>query len=163
MYRIPPSARPNINTIILAGSVLKSTFPWQNLLGRGLTRLVNDCGTNDNVLLLNQLVVLGTGMAGRLGFQGGTGRNFRNRFFPFAHGGYFENPDGQQSDEFMKNYWLPVLMTDEDLTPADFRTGNVISGIWITILNNAEPIKRCSTSPRSLLSPSGLIVCGWMR
>src|SRR5215475_12821159 len=65
LHGIDSAARPPVNTILLAGSVLKSGFPWQVLIGRGVTRVVNDCGTKDAILILNQIVVLGTGMAGR--------------------------------------------------------------------------------------------------
>ena len=133
--------RPSFNTIILAGSVLKSTFPWQNLLSHGVMRVVNDCGIEDNVLLLNQLVVLFTGMAGRLGFHGGTGRNFRNRFFPFGHGGYFEDKDGNGPDKFMKEYWIPLLTTDAEIRQVDYRTDHLLDGVWFTLLNNIEPLK----------------------
>ena len=51
-----------IHTIIFAASVLKESFPGWNRMSR---RLVNECGTKDNVLALNQLVNLGLGLAGR--------------------------------------------------------------------------------------------------
>jgi hypothetical protein len=69
LYGIPIADRPSVNTIILSGSVLKSNFPWQVLIGRGVQRLVNDCGVRDAVLILNQLTVLFTGMAWSIGFQ----------------------------------------------------------------------------------------------
>lgn len=52
--------------MILAGSVLKPGFPWKDLVGESVHRVVNECGIRDNVLLLllNQLAVLFTGMAG---------------------------------------------------------------------------------------------------
>jgi hypothetical protein len=60
-----------IRTIILAGSVLRADFDWQSLISRfGINRVVNDCGTEDEILILSQVAVLFTGMAGRLGFHG---------------------------------------------------------------------------------------------
>lgn len=51
--------------MILAGSVLKPGFLWKDLVGESVHRVVNECGIRDNVLLLlNQLAVLFTGMAG---------------------------------------------------------------------------------------------------
>jgi hypothetical protein len=64
LIRIPEPRRPSIHTIVLAGSVLKSTSPIMNLVGGSVTRLVNDCGIKDDVLIVNQLFVLFTGMAG---------------------------------------------------------------------------------------------------
>src|SRR5690242_9522734 len=63
LYGIDSAARPDVNTIVLAGSVLKSGFAWQQLIGHGVARVVNDCGTKDGILILNQIFVLGTGMA----------------------------------------------------------------------------------------------------
>ena len=77
-------------TIILSGSVLKVGFPWQELIDRYVVaRVINDCGLQDSVLVLSQLCVLLTGMAGRLGFQGGLNERFVNRYFRGGHGLYF--------------------------------------------------------------------------
>ena len=85
LHGIRPSKRPKIHTIIFAATVLKQNFPWSDLVDTCVGRLINDCGDKDNVLLLNQLVVLFTGRAGRSGFNGMTGDRFRNRFFDFGH------------------------------------------------------------------------------
>src|SRR5437762_11672526 len=111
LYGISPDRRPKIHTIILAGSVLKPGFPWRDLVGSSVERVVNECGFHDGILLLNQVIVLLTGMAGREGFSGMTGARFRNRYFPFGHSGYFQlkgNPD----DTFMREKWLPLLLTE---------------------------------------------------
>jgi WD40 repeat protein len=138
---LKPEQRPSIHTLILCGSVLKSTFRWDDLLGRSVQRLVNDCGTRDTVLLLNQLVVLFTGMAGRLGFQGMTGKDFRNRFFAFGHSGYFLK-GGAPSDDFMRAHWTPLLVTDVPIAAVDER-GNLtpFHGVFLFAANNAEPLK----------------------
>jgi WD40 repeat protein len=140
LYGIKESSRPRVNTILLAGSVLKSAFPWNTLLNRGVTRVVNDCGVRDSVLMLSQFVVLFTGMAGRLGFHGGVGRQFRNRWFNFDHSGYFLTR-GQPDDAFMRRYWLPLLLSDHEPELVDVRRGGTLHGVYIAILNNFEPIK----------------------
>ena len=140
LYGIRAKDRPQINTIILAGSVLKSNFPWQVLIGHGVQRVVNDCGIKDAVLILNQATVLFTGMAGILGFYGGTGRSLRNRFFEYGHSGYFLTK-GQPDDSFMRQYWMPLLTTDAPPESVDLRKAGVLSGVKLTLLNNAEPIK----------------------
>ena len=104
-------------------------------------RLINDCGDKDNVLLLNQLVVLFTGRAGRSGFNGMTGDRFRNRFFDFGHSGYFMK-DGVVYDDFMREKWLPVLIGNEPPAVFDERTPpSDMRGIWILLANNGTPIK----------------------
>ncbi len=138
---IRPKKRPHIHTIILAGSVLKAGFPWPDLVGSSVNRVVNDCGVCDKVLLLNQLVVLFTGMAGREGFSGMTGHNFRNRYFVFGHSGYFQTK-GKPDESFMREKWLPILLTDDyiPLYP-DPRPTTAIRGLMTFIVHNAEPIK----------------------
>jgi tetratricopeptide (TPR) repeat protein/pimeloyl-ACP methyl ester carboxylesterase len=140
LYGLPETLQLKVNTLILGGSVLKGNFPWQTLLGRRVQRLVNDCGIRDQVLLLNQLVVLFTGMAGRLGFNGGTGRTFRNRYFDFGHGGYFMHA-GAPDDAFMIRYWLPLLLSEADPELVDVRKATALNGVYVTLANNAEPIK----------------------
>ncbi len=138
---IPERQRPRVNTLILAASVLKPSFPWHRLVGRGVRRVVNECGTKDNVLILSQAFVLLTGMAGRVGFRGMTGEAFRNRFFPFGHSEYFgrgNSPD----DGFMKRFWLPILTSGTALEPVDTReTPGLFARLFLIVLNNAEPLK----------------------
>jgi WD40 repeat protein len=141
LYSMKPDERPQVHTIVFAGSVLKPSFPWLDLFGSCLYRLVNDCGIHDRVLVLNQIVVLFTGMAGRVGFAGMTGDTFQNRYFPFGHSGYFENSAGPD-DIFMKEKWVTLLMQDAAIASfPDPRTASAVSGVIASILNNLEPIK----------------------
>src|SRR5438128_1143583 len=141
LHSIPKDKRPRIHTIILAGSVLKPAFPWLDLTEFCVHRLVNDCGIHDRVLILNQVVVLFTGMAGRVGFAGMTGNNFRNRFFSFGHSGYFVGKTGPD-DSFMREKWLPLLLGNFTIvTFPDPRHSSAFSGLVAFVLNNIEPIK----------------------
>lgn len=140
LYGIDSAARPAVNTVILSGSVLKSDFPWQVLIGHSVKRVVNDCGTRDAILILNQITILGTGMAGRLGFTGAMGHHFRNRFFDCGHSGYFLTA-GIPDDEFMRRYWLPLLVSDAEPELVDLRQADALSGVKLWLLNNTEPIK----------------------
>jgi hypothetical protein len=71
LLKLSRKGRVRVGTVILAGSVLKVRFPWDELIDKGVVRrLVNECGTRDNILLLTQLIILLTGMAGRIGFSG---------------------------------------------------------------------------------------------
>jgi hypothetical protein len=90
--------------------------------------VVNECGTKDSVLLLSQFFVLVTGMAGRLGFNGGTGRNFRNRYFEFGHSGYFLT-GRVPNNAFMQSYWLPLFFEDTDIPQVDQRKSSAINGV----------------------------------
>jgi hypothetical protein len=139
---IKPSQRPVIHTIILAGSVLKIGFPWRDLMDEGTVgRVVNDCGTKDWVLLLNQMCVLFTGMAGRVGFVAMTdSRRFVQRFFPFGHSGYFESVGGAD-DSFMRAKWLPLLLSEADPEVPDRNRPTTLDGVTLFMINNADPIK----------------------
>lgn len=138
---IPKEANVRFHTVILAGSVLRSGFPWGDLLGVRIKRLVNDCGTKDSILLLSQFFVLFTGMAGRTGFGGATSSIFRNRYFALGHSGYFLADDGASRDDFMEVYWLPLLLGDEGISGFDSRTSSALEGLVTVLSNNAEPIK----------------------
>ena len=143
LYGIPK--RPDIHTIILAGSVLKSTFPWEHFIGDSVKRVVNECGTRDGILLLNQIAVLFTGMAGRIGFGGMTGDCFQNRYYQFGHSDYFLR-EGKLDSEFMRQAWVPLLTTDGTIPEVDHREyprglRGALVGVQLWALNNAEPLK----------------------
>lgn len=92
-------------TIILAGSVLPCDFDWGFLPNDGSINIINDCGIDDDVLLISEAFVSGTGMAGRTGFNGFSSKTIVNRFFRGGHSHYFKQND------FMRMYWLPLLST----------------------------------------------------
>lgn len=134
LLRLPEPRRPRIHTIILASSVLKSSFPVRKLVGQSVRRLVNDCATRDVVLLFNQTFVLFTGMGGLKGITGMENDAFRNRYFRFRHAGYFKG-------SFMEEYWLPVLLSDSGIVPHDERKPHPLNDLIMLVLNNFEPVK----------------------
>jgi tetratricopeptide (TPR) repeat protein len=137
---IPPERRPAVHTIILAGSVLKASFPWGDLIRAGtVRRVVNECGLRDGVLVANQLLVLGTGMAGLIGFAGMMGPCLMNRYHPFGHSGYFKDSGGHFSDAFMEREWVGPLTTDEPPPPRPVPAA--AWGVRFFLLQNAEPLK----------------------
>jgi WD40 repeat protein len=141
LHGMAPERRPDIHTIIFAGSVLKPRFPWRDVTGSNGPRLVNECGIRDNVLVLNQLFVLFSGMAGRVGFTGMTGERYTNRYFDFGHSGYFL-VKGASSDEFMHARWVPLLILADPPQEFDQRgQPNALQGLFIWALNNADSIK----------------------
>lgn len=108
---------PRFHTVILSGSVLKVTFPWDAIIGRDgrVNRVINDCASKDIWPLIAQILVLGMGIAGRYGFVGATGPDVGlvNRFFPFGHSGFFTpTKDYESDDRFMEGVWLPLLTGD---------------------------------------------------
>ncbi|MDG3007891.1 hypothetical protein [Paludisphaera mucosa] len=136
-----------IDTVILAGSVLKVNFPWDDLKAKGVVRrVINECGTEDDVLLVTQLFILLTGMAGRIGFTGLQDRDFTNRFYKFGHGGYFQpwgDPDGSTApdDWFMKRQWLPLLAGYSQVLGHSERTASPLTPLQHFLLTSADPIK----------------------
>lgn len=133
---------PAIHTIILAGSVLRSGFPWRDLIGSRVKRVVNDCGSRDSILLLSQFLILFTGMAGRTGFSGATGATYRNRYSEFGHSGYFQDAHGRPSDAYMHTHWVPLLTgVPKPVASFDERKPRWFDGLVTFLGNNAEPIK----------------------
>jgi WD40 repeat protein/pimeloyl-ACP methyl ester carboxylesterase len=142
-----------IRTVILAGSVLKSNFPWNTLLDQcTVDRVINECGIHDDVLLLNQVAVLFTGMAGRIGFNGFLDQRFMNNFHAFGHSDYFLC-DGVPSNTFMISRWVPLLTQGRIPSTVDMRSPSAFSGFFTFIAQNAEPLKvACYSSPFIVLT-----------
>jgi hypothetical protein len=143
LKRLAARCEIRIDTVLLAGSVLRPSFPWHQLLRKHVRRVVNDAGCDDRVLVCNQVFVLFTGMAGRVGFVGGTSERMRNRFHNhIGHSGYFQSKDGQPDDSFMQRWWVPLLTTTAPAELIDERPDlNALSGVVAFLLNNIEPIK----------------------
>jgi tetratricopeptide (TPR) repeat protein len=127
-----------INTIILAGSVLRPTFPWFKYQEAGtLGRVVNECGWDDNVLLLCQATALMLGMAGRVGFQAMMGDDFANRYFRGGHGLYFD-----REQRFMRQRWLPLLTSNAPIPAVNERPPlTPLGGGKLFLLNNMHVLK----------------------
>jgi WD40 repeat protein len=141
LRRIPPEKQSAIHTVIFAGSVLRYRFPWHEVMSNTKIRVINDCGIRDSVLVLSQLFVLFSGMAGRMGFHGMTGKAITNRYFNFGHSGYFLK-DGALNDDFMRDKWVPLLTGENPPNDFDEREiPTVLQGVRIWLLNIAEPIK----------------------
>ncbi|MNX76517.1 hypothetical protein D3C86_1080280 [compost metagenome] len=137
-----PQELPEIGYVILSGSVLKSNFDWSSLLDSGkVGTVVNDCGVNDNILLLSQIGVLFTGMAGRVGFYGFTHARLVNRFFPGGHSHYFE-PLDHDPDAFMRRQWVPLLLNESRAEPLDERPQlSAFVGAAYALMRFSDPIK----------------------
>lgn len=141
---IPEEKRPRVHTVILAGSVLKAGFPWGRLLDQGFVkRVVNECGTKDLILILNQVFILFTGVAGILGFKGMIGERLRNNWYRFGHSGYFSTGNLDE-DQFMRERWVPLIVSEEVPEHIDKRPTSEVYNLWVFILQNLELIKLSS-------------------
>lgn len=142
LRRLSPDKIPTIHTLILAGSVLRPAFAWHELVPRTVSRLVNECGIRDGALVANQLLVLFSGLAGRVGFNGFTSEVFQNNFYDFGHSGYFLNEQNEPDDGFMVKRWLPLLTSNAPIVAVDERRPlTLFEGARTFLLNNAEVIK----------------------
>lgn len=91
-------------TVVLGGSVLPENYDWSEIRKNGAITVINDCGVDDNILLLSKASAVNLGMAGRVGFHGFNGSGFINRWFRGGHSHYFDG------DDFMRKRWLPVIL-----------------------------------------------------
>ena len=134
-----------VDTVILSGSVLSTRYPWENLLGSCVTRVVNDCGIRDWILPINAVLPFGSGVAGRNGFEGFTDSEFRNRYFSFGHSGYFYKPSSKSEisddDWFLKKYWVPLLIGDDAIELHDERGGGSLSAFVTSFVARTERLK----------------------
>ncbi len=135
--------RASFEQIILAGSVLRQDFDWQELIDKRIVkRVINDCGVDDGILILSQFGVLFTGMAGRLGFSGTTGVSLFNRYHRGGHSHYFVNEEGLADDTFMAEKWLPLIMGAAKPQPFDMRTTQgPMRGFLHWLIQNADGVK----------------------
>ncbi|MGR5131171.1 hypothetical protein [Vibrio alfacsensis] len=105
LERLPLSCEIKINKLFLISSVLKSNYDLNNIKKRfAISTIFNECGFNDNVLLLSHYLCIDMGMAGRSGI---VGTSVINRFYDGGHD--FFNRD----DNFITEYWLPSVLTLE--------------------------------------------------
>lgn len=123
-----------IKKIVLAGSVLKSNHDFSLIKDRTGCEIINETGDRDIPLLLSQLVVPFTGMAGRTGFFGFQDSKFVNRYFHGGHSHYFNDK------EFMKKYWLPLLSNDVPLE-IDQRENSLLNNFIESIIRHIGNFK----------------------
>lgn len=121
----------NIKMLVLSGSVLPSNYDFTKIVTLTDMKVINDCGCDDNVLLLSEGFVPNTGMAGRVGFYGLNNDRFINRFFNGGHSHYFS-----ENGAFMEKYWLPLFGCNSNIEVIDQRNDRIIiSGFVEKILS----------------------------
>lgn len=94
-------------TLVLSGSVLKSTHDWGGITKCDRIRVINECGDRDFILWLSNSFIFGCGMAGKVGFTGFNNDKFSNRFYRGGHSLYFKG------DDFMRKQWLPIIINED--------------------------------------------------
>jgi serine/threonine protein kinase len=93
------------NKVLLCGSILPASFPWDRLLERGQIQSVrNEFGSEDIWTRCVDWFVPGTGPSGLLGFRDHHERLEQERF-PFEHSEYFQRAH-------MESRWLPFLTSE---------------------------------------------------
>jgi YD repeat-containing protein len=133
---IPVQDCPDIQRLVLCGSVLSPALDLTGILKNRVKSLVNDCCVDDAVLLASQFFVVGTGMAGRVGFYGFQDGILINRFHRGGHSGYFD-------EEFMQKWWVPIVAEPSANPVRSDLAGSpsVFEGVKRTIVANMNPIK----------------------
>ncbi|WP_422384404.1 alpha/beta hydrolase [Roseibium album] len=141
LHQLAGSSGLRIRNLILCGSVVSPDRNLNVLLAKrgNVSRVINDCGTRDGVLLLT-LLVFGVGMAGRLGLQGMSRDKLINRFFCLGHSGYF-GEGGKDPDAFMRKWWVPVL-NDGEVALSDERSEapNFSDRFWAALGSNGSSV-----------------------
>lgn len=98
---IPIDLSLTIERVVLVSSVLKPNYDWSHVnMKHNIESINNECGFNDNILILSHFFSHDMGMAGRVGF---TGMNIKNRFFKGGHDFFNREKD------FMEKYWIPIF------------------------------------------------------
>ncbi len=127
-----------INTLFLCGSVLPSNYDINKKFADRVDKVINDCGINDIVLIINKIFIPFLGDAGRIGFSGVNNKKLINRFFKGGHSLYFKNHNNKN---FMENYWIPYLLDSKELSIVDERKDNIFSDILEPIFSLFSIIK----------------------
>lgn len=107
----------NIELIVLSGSVLKRSHDFSKIRKNKNLRIVNDCAINDKTLLISKAIVMGTGMAGKVGFQGLSDDQMSNRFFSGGHSMFFD-----KEKNHMDKLWLPLLEENSKIEGIPFES-----------------------------------------
>jgi hypothetical protein len=113
---------PQIDTLILAGSPLRTDFPWEPLNRSGrVRRVINECGIDDLVVVLAQFSAVSFGMSGRLGFSGPHSDGVLNRYHEGGHSCIIQDSVAHSSKDLMERYWVPLLTSEAPPTKLDVR------------------------------------------
>lgn len=122
-----------IYMVVFAGSVLPTTYNINQYLGNKVDNIINDCGINDLVLIINKIFVPFLGDAGRKGFEGVNNNKICNRYFRGGHSLYFNTTKNKKP--FIEEYWMPYILDNREIEIVDERReSSILSDITEPIL-----------------------------
>jgi len=122
----------NIEKLILCGSVLETTYRWEDALNRRNIKedsVINECGKKDIWPVLAKATSWGYGVSGTHGFGNVI---VKDRFHDATHGQYFQK-------EFVSKYWKPFIH-DGEYKRTPFETDRPTTPWWLSLLG-ILPIK----------------------
>jgi hypothetical protein len=122
----------NIEKLILCGSVLETTYRWEDALNRRNIKkdnVINECGKKDIWPVLAKATSWGYGVSGTHGFGNVI---VKDRFHDVTHGQYFQK-------EFISKYWKPFIH-DGEYKRTPFETNRPTTPQWLSLLG-ILPIK----------------------
>jgi nucleoside phosphorylase len=109
--------------VIFCGSVVRYSFPFEQIQNRFQEPIINDVGTSDIWPGMAESLTTGYGSAGSYGFRRPL---VRDRWHNGARHGYF------LSAEFCKKYWVPLLRNDTFVSGADAPES---PPLWLRVLS----------------------------
>lgn len=96
-----------VDNVILCGSPLQENTCIDNIISKS-SLTINECGLNDNILLLSKYLVPQLGYAGRVGFYMENSSAFLNRYHEGGHSLYFEKTISGQN--FYEENWTSIIL-----------------------------------------------------
>jgi pimeloyl-ACP methyl ester carboxylesterase len=116
--------RPDIQLyrLLLCGSIIDRTYPWDALKNIPTEEVVNDVGTKDILPATARMVSWGYGNSGTFGFRTG---KIKDRFFNFGHSDFF-------TDQHIDDYWIPYLV-DGEIVESEWSHERPSPPFWLSI------------------------------
>lgn len=106
-----------MDSVVFCGSPLPAAHDVDHVASKS-NIFINDCGTQDFVLLAARFFLPGLGDAGRVGFTRENSPKFMNRFFRGGHSLYFKSDGG---GSFCDRNWVGALTREAAPDPVDQR------------------------------------------
>ncbi|EJG0960542.1 hypothetical protein C4G95_RS16000 [Vibrio parahaemolyticus] len=130
--KLPVSCDLKVDKLFLVSSVMKSDYCFEQMIKRfSINKIYNECGYNDNVLLLSHYTCIDMGMAGRNGF---IGTSVINRFYKGGHD-FFNRDDG-----FIDKFWLPAIFENEGKQYDERKFSSLRENIEILLYTRHIPV-----------------------
>ncbi|TCI04925.1 response regulator [Corallincola luteus] len=103
---LPKSCDLKIDKLCFVSSVLKSSYNFEDIKRRfKISSVINECGIDDNVLILSHYLCWDMGMAGRTGF---VGTEVVNRYYKGGHDFF------NRESDFIDLFWIPIFRDELD-------------------------------------------------